>query len=38
MSIITKPNVSKGISAQFSLNKSELLQHPLVESDGYYSN
>jgi hypothetical protein len=38
MSIITKPNVSKGISAQFSLNKSELLQHPLVESDEYFSN
>jgi len=38
MSIITKPNVSKGISAQFSLNKSELLQHPLVESDPYFSN
>jgi hypothetical protein len=38
MSIITKPSILKGVSAQFSLNKSELLQHPLVESDPYFSN
>lgn len=38
MSILTKPNVSKGVSAQFSLNKSELLQHPLVENDAYFSD
>jgi hypothetical protein len=38
MSIVTKPQVQKGVSAQFSLDKAELLQHSKVQSDSYFSN
>lgn len=38
MSIITKPSITKGVSAQFTLSKSELLQHPLIQADNYFSN
>lgn len=38
MSILTKPSVQKGVAAQFSLNKAELLQHSSVQSDSYFSN
>lgn len=38
MSIITKPSVTKGTPAQFTLNKSELLQHSLVQADPYFSD
>lgn len=38
MSILTKPSILKGVPAQLSLNKAELLNHPLVEADSYFSN
>jgi hypothetical protein len=38
MPIITKPNISKGQAAVFSLSKSQLLQHPTVVADSYFSN
>jgi len=38
MAIITKPTVVKGQTATFSLSKSELLQHPKVVQDSYFSN
>jgi hypothetical protein len=37
MSIITKPQVTKGASYQFTLNKSELASLPLVIADSYFS-
>lgn len=37
MSILTKPSVSKGVVAQFTLNKIALLSHPAVSSDAYFS-
>ena len=37
MSILTKPSITKGVSAQFTLSKSELLQHPLIQADSYFS-
>jgi hypothetical protein len=38
MAIITKPSISKGSAAIFSLSKSELLQHPMVVADSYFSD
>jgi len=38
MSIITKPTVVKGSPATFTLNKAELLLHPLIVADSYFSN
>jgi len=38
MSILTKTQVTKGAPAQFSLNKTELLQHPSVQEDTYFSD
>lgn len=38
MSILTKPAVQKGVAATFSINKSELLAHPLVAADSYFSD
>lgn len=38
MSIITKSSITKGTPAQFTLNKSNLLQHPMVQADSYFSN
>lgn len=38
MSIITKSNVTKGTPSQFTLNKLNLLEHPIVQADLYFSN
>lgn len=38
MAIITKPSIYKGQSATFTLSKSELLQHPAVVADSYFSD
>lgn len=38
MSILTKPSVSKGVPAQFSLNKANLLLHPMVQASSYFSD
>lgn len=38
MSILTKPVVSKGTPATFSISKTELAQHPMVTADSYFSN
>ena len=39
MSIITKPgSVEKGVSATFTLNKSELLALAYVQSDSYFND
>lgn len=38
MSIITKPSILKGVPAQFTLNKSQLLLNPLVAADSYFSD
>ena len=37
MAILTKPSISKGVSSQFSLNKSELLALSSVSNDPYFS-
>lgn len=37
MSIITKPTISKGVTAIFTLSKSELAAHPKVIADSYFS-
>lgn len=37
MTILTKPGISKGVPAQFSLNKANLLLHPTVQADSYFS-
>lgn len=38
MAIITKPSIAKGQAATFTLSKSELLQHPMVVADSYFSD
>ena len=38
MSILTKPAVQKGVAATFSISKTELLAHPLVSADSYFSD
>lgn len=38
MAIITKPAITKGNPAIFTLNKVELEAHPLVSGNGYFSN
>lgn len=38
MAIINKPVIEKGVPAVVSLNKSELLAHPSVASNSYFSN
>ena len=39
MSILVKPQtITKGVEATFSLSKSELLSHPSVASDPYFSD
>jgi hypothetical protein len=38
MNIITKPLVEKGVQAQFTLNRTMLSSHPLIQSDLYFQN
>jgi hypothetical protein len=38
MSILTKPSITKGISAQFTLSRSQLVNHPLIQADSYFQN
>jgi hypothetical protein len=38
MSILTKPNITKGIQAQFTLSRTELSSHPLIQADLYFQN
>jgi len=38
MSMITKPSVTKGVSAQFTLNKTSLSNHPSVLADSYFQD
>jgi hypothetical protein len=38
MSIITKPSIIKGVSAQFTLNKGMLADHPMVLADQYFQD
>jgi hypothetical protein len=38
MAILTKPSVVKGQTATFSLSKADLLQHPMVVADSYFSD
>lgn len=38
MAILTKPSVLKGVSSQFSLNKSELASLSIVSNDSYFSD
>jgi hypothetical protein len=38
MSILTKSNIEKGTVATFSINKSQLLIHPIIANDEYFSD
>lgn len=35
--MLTKPQVTKGVASQFSLDKSQLLTLPIVQADNYFS-
>jgi len=38
MAIITKPSVSRGVKATFTLNKTDLAANSIVSNDAYFSS